>query len=316
QALAETGDADAAADAGARADAAEADQVARVGASLLFHGDGLRAHACFDRALELHEACVSAHWLLGELFSRRGEIDRALHHYRRCLEIDPDANGPAYMIAALGGASAPDRAPDAYVAAFFDWYADHFDAHLTERLAYTGPRQVAEALATARPDGFGRVLDLGCGTGLAGEAVKPHSDYLVGVDLSPAMLEKARATGAYDELVEGELLDVLGSRADAEFDAVIAVDVLVYVGALDRLLAQVRRTLGADGVFIATFEDADADAAWELSASGRYRHASRYLRETGLAAGFAAVEVTPTTLREEYGEPVASLIAVFDARPA
>ena len=32
---------------------------------------------------------------------------------------------------------------------------------------------------------FGTMLDLGCGTGLAGAAFRPHVDWLAGVDLSP-----------------------------------------------------------------------------------------------------------------------------------
>ena len=40
---------------------------------------------------------------------------------------------------------------------------------------------------------FGAMLDLGCGTGLAGAAFRPQVDRLTGVDLSPAMIAQARA---------------------------------------------------------------------------------------------------------------------------
>ena len=45
---------------------------------------------------------------------------------------------------------------------------------------------------------FGTMLDLGCGTGLAGVAFRPHVDWLVGVDLSPKMIEEARRKALYD----------------------------------------------------------------------------------------------------------------------
>jgi predicted TPR repeat methyltransferase len=48
------------------------------------------------------------------------------------------------MIAALGEEASPDRAPDDYVAGFFDWYAEHFDNHLTENLKHTGPQWLPE----------------------------------------------------------------------------------------------------------------------------------------------------------------------------
>ena len=310
--LAELGDRDGAGEASERANAVEAEHVSEVGASLLFHGDGLRAQSFFEKALELDADCVSAHWLMGEVFVRRGERDTALGHYRRCAEIAPDASGPGYMIAALGGDASPDRAPDAYVTAFFDWYADHFDSHLTDRLNYTGPKQVADVLATVRPEGLGRVLDLGCGTGLGGVALDGRFESLTGVDLSAAMLERARAIGLYDELVQGELLEILNDRADAAFDTVIAVDVLVYVGALEDLLAQVRRVLVDEGVFVASFEEGVDGDGWELAASGRYRHAADYIRRAGLDAGFGGVTVNRVSLREEYGDPVAGLLAIFE----
>ncbi len=312
EACAALGEADAAREANARANAVEADHLSEVGASLLFHGDGLRAQSCFERALELDANCLNAHWLMGELFSRRGETETALAHYRRCVEIAPDRSGPAYMIAALGGADMPDRAPDDYVAAFFDWYADHFDTHLTERLNYTGPEKVADALRAARRDKLGDVLDLGCGTGLSGLALADHCERLTGVDLSEAMLARAGQTGVYDELVQGEILDILMSRKPSTFDAAVAADVLVYIGALEALLGRVHEVLRAGGVFVASFEEADTGEDWQLGSAGRYRHAVPYLERTGLGAGFSNTTVRATSLREEYGEPVSSLLAVFE----
>jgi SAM-dependent methyltransferase len=45
----------------------------------------------------------------------------------------------------------------------------------------------------ARPGG--RALDFGCGTGRLAEALCAHADHVVGYDISPGMLEKARARG-------------------------------------------------------------------------------------------------------------------------
>ena len=53
---------------------------------------------------------------------------------------------------------------------------------------------------------FGSVLDLGCGTGFAALPFRPFSDWMVGVDLSTAMLAQARAKGVYDRLIENEML--------------------------------------------------------------------------------------------------------------
>ena len=287
-----------------QADHVEADHVSEIGAFLLFHGD----HA---RALQLDPDCLSAHWLLGELHSRHDARDRALTHYRKCLEIAPDRTGPAYMIAALGAEDSPERAPDDYVTAFFDWYADHFDAHLTERLNYTGPQQVADALRACRPDGVGHALDLGCGTGRAGVAARDLASHWTGIDLSPAMLARAKSTGVYDRLIEGDLLAVLRDLPDSSIDAALAADVFVYIGALELLFAELARVLVPTGVFVATFETAPSDVTWELCESGRYRHGESYLRRIAVDVGLGQVSLSARTLREEYGEPVASLLATF-----
>jgi len=52
------------------------------------------------------------------------------------------------------------------------------------------------------PDG--PVYDLGCGSGAVGPVLKNRfrGHRLIGVDASPAMLDKARATKAYDQLIE------------------------------------------------------------------------------------------------------------------
>jgi len=296
-----------------RADAVEADQNADVGASLLFHGDVKRARTLFERALAIDPDCLTAHWLLGDVEGREGANDRALTHYRRCLEIAPDRNGPAYMIAALGEEPAPDRAPVDYVSDFFDWYAEQFDEHLTGNLNYTGPLQVAGTLRVLRPKGVGRVVDMGCGTGLAGLAVQGLVGPMTGIDLSHEMLAKAAARGIYAELIEDDLDTAMRAQPDASADAILAADVFVYLGELAPLFGACRRVLAPGGILIATFEDAQGTAdSWKLEHSGRYTHALPYLERIAAEAGFTEIVSSPIVLREEHGAPVNSLLVSFE----
>lgn len=308
-----SGEADAADKSG---NAIEADHTADVGASLLFLGDLKRSRVFFERAIALDADCVSAHWLLGDIEGREGFDDRALAHYRRCLEIAPDRTGPAYMIAAMGEGVAPGQAPNDYVIDFFDWYAEHFDKHLTENLLYTGPQQVAGTLRVLRPDGVGPTIDLGCGTGLAGEAVQGLVGRLIGVDLSSEMLSRAAARGIYAQLLEEDLLAAMQAQPDASADAILAADVFVYMGELAPLFRECHRVLAPGGIFIATFEDAQASTAtWKLEHSGRYTHALGYLQKISADAGFSKFESSAIALREEYGEPVRSLLVSFERAP-
>jgi len=311
EALSVLGEEAAAGEAKEAARAAEANHLAEVGAKLLYHGDPERSRTCFERALAIDPDCIQAHWPLGDHHAQAGRRDEALAHFRRCMDLAPDRQAPAFMAAAIGEGEKPVRAPDDYVVEFFDWYAHRFDEHLTNRLKYVGPQVTADTLAAVRPGNLGRVLDLGCGTGLAGVFLRARADRLVGLDLSAEMLDRARERYIYDELIEGEIVAELQDIPADSFDVAVAVDVLVYVGALEATFMQVRRVLTDDGVFVATFEAAEDSADWILSASGRYQHGAGYLETAGRAAGFAGVTVTEATLREEYGQPVRSLVATF-----
>ena len=74
------------------------------------------------------------------------------------------------------------------------------------------------------------VLDAGCGTGLAGQALRDagFGGRLLGVDLSPTRSRWRAARGIYDELVLGDLQQPLPYRDDS-VDAVVCVGVLTYV---------------------------------------------------------------------------------------
>ncbi|MFX8227089.1 methyltransferase domain-containing protein, partial [Acinetobacter baumannii] len=70
-----------------------------------------------------------------------------------------------------------------------------------------------------------RILDLGCGTGLAGVTFMALAAHLAGVDLSPRMVEKARQRGLYDELGVGDVVEAM-RRTPGGWDLLVAADVL------------------------------------------------------------------------------------------
>ena len=108
--------------------------------------------------------------------------------------------------------------PAGYVRALFDQYAKHYDLSLLEGLDYRGPQLLFDAVMAAcgvlgREPRFDRALDLGCGTGLASALFAPRVDSLVGVDLSPVMIEQARRTGRYNHLHVSDVLAFLKVKA-------------------------------------------------------------------------------------------------------
>src|SRR5947199_9858154 len=92
--------------------------------------------------------------------------------------------------------------PTANVRSLFDQYAPKFEYALVDDLGYRGPALLFNAVLAARqavrkPAFFKRAIDLGCGTGLAAAAFAREVDQFIGIDLSPRMIERARATGIY-----------------------------------------------------------------------------------------------------------------------
>ena len=82
--------------------------------------------------------------------------------------------------------------PEAVTAFYQDWAAS-YDAEI-EQNGYVTPRRCAEALAGLATNMAAPVLDLGCGTGLSGLALRAAGFSAIdGVDVSAAMLDQARA---------------------------------------------------------------------------------------------------------------------------
>jgi predicted TPR repeat methyltransferase len=142
--------------------------------------------------------------------------------------------------------------------------------------------------------------------------LRSRASALVGVDLSPGMLEKARARRIYDELVAAELCEFMRSRL-ASFDVVLSADTLVYFGALEEVLAAARGCLRPGGLLTFTVERSDATddvARFRMGPHGRYLHAEAYVASALDAADFRHREITPAVLRVELGADVQGMVVV------
>ena len=211
----------------------------------------------------------------------------------------------------LRNAPPPPRAPDRCIVQLYERFAEFYEQNMCTDLEYQAPARLAEALdaeldAVADLD----VLELGCGTGLAGQHLRRRARRLVGIDLSPDMVVHAQATGLYDAIEVAEITEWL-TRADTpDFDLIAACDTLIYFGDLGQVLMPAAKRIRAGGTLAFTVERGDA-APFRLTDSGRYVHTESHVRAVAQEAGLAVASITEGLLRYEYGEDVIGLVVVL-----
>lgn len=281
-------------------------------------GDLAGAADLYAQAVEQAPAFASAWFALGEVRARLGDNGAAADAFCRALAAEPeDRHGAGVQLARLTGEATP--MPQGYVRALFDQYARHYDLSLLEGLDYRGPQLLLDAVmdacgALGRVPWFGRALDLGCGTGLAGAVFAPRVDSLVGADLSAAMVEQARRTGRYHQLRVGDVLEFLARESARSASLVIAADVLPYCSDLAPFAGAVSRVLDDGGLFAFTTETHEGRDVL-LRETLRYAHGEDHVRAALADAGLVCVSLTEASSRREKSVPVPGLVVVA-AKPA
>jgi predicted TPR repeat methyltransferase len=206
--------------------------------------------------------------------------------------------------------------PAAYVRALFDQFAPRFEATLNDGLGYRGPQLLHDAVAAAcaaeeRPMRFDTMLDLGCGTGLAGAAFRPLVRELAGVDLSERMVERARAKNIYDRLATGDLVQFLQAevRAGKRYELIVAADVFIYLTWLPTVISAAARALASGGLVAFTVETHAGDDVI-LGEKLRYQHGAAHVRTAVAGAGLTLLGVCEAWARQEAGAEAPGLVVV------
>jgi len=148
-----------------------------------------------------------------------------------------------------------------------DW-APVYDATIERFGRYLSPDRIAAEAARRCPDRSVPVLDVACGTGLAGVALARQGfSRITGLDLSEEMLAVAAAKGCYGRLVAADLSGPL-PFAPGAFGVITCIGALL-AGHLDcGAFVRMARMLPPGGVLLAdveggTFEDEGYAAALE-----------------------------------------------------
>lgn len=184
----------------------------------------------------------------------------------------------------------------------FDTFAPTYEQTL-KNIHY----QVVEKIAEEIPNLSGRILDLGCGTGLVGETLKTQYNTFYGVDISEKMLEIARQKNIYSDLICQDITTYL-QRNKEEFDTIVAADVFCYFGSLDTLI-----NLCGQCQLVFSVETDNSVKDWQIQDNGRYKHNPAYIEKLLRQAGYSQIKQVVSVLRRENGAAVdgALFIASF-----
>ncbi len=213
---------------------------------------------------------------LAAIYLKLDNRETSRHYLERALVVNPEDKISRHMLNAITGIKQGENTPE-YAHNLFNNYALYYDQHMSEQLKYSVPTHIARTLHQFELLTLNKILDLGCGTGLTGVAVREYCKQLTGVDIAEKMIEHAKKKAVYDELIQMEALAFLQQDTQS-YDLIVAADVLPYFGDLEPLIQLISEHLSSDHYFIFTGEISQ-EHAWQLESSARFSHQPTYIQE-------------------------------------
>jgi predicted TPR repeat methyltransferase len=228
------------------------------------------------------------------------------------------------MIDALTGMTLKEGAPHEYTRALFDQYAYSYDQHMKSTLRYRVPQLLRQAISpfiVTTPEPW-MVADIGCGTGLCAPLFADVAGKLIGVDISPNMIEVAKQRGGYYKLFVMDILSFLQGEENT-FDLIIAADVFVYFGDLNDLFKACDFALKTNGLLTFSIESLKTEEVaaspshpdFQLRKTGRYAHHPDYIQLLSTRYGLTIVNQFTDTIRYQEDTAVQGSIYVLSKKP-
>ena len=256
----------------------------------------------FKKAISLKPNYFQAYNNIATLFHKTGDLNNAEINYKKALAINPNYDQAKFMLDVLLG-NKIRKTPKAYVEDLFDNFADSFDYDLKVKLSYNTPSIIKKMVLSFQENRkISSILDLGCGTGLVGEELRKHVDYIEGIDLSTGMLREASKKNIYNKLTQRDIIEYL-MEANLNFDYFIASDVFIYVGDLSRIFNYIKKRNKKNGKLIFSTEHYNG-TDFKIGPNGRYLHSKEYIERLSKEYNFTLLLFEKIQLRKEKKKSV------------
>lgn len=137
----------------------------------------------------------------------------------------------------------------------YDHWSEVYDRDLNDG-EYQQPARCAQALKNQISNCDISILDVGCGTGLSGLAIKEHGyKHIDGCDLSQGMLDKADLLKIYQKLFSCNLNEPPIDAKNGFYDAITAVGVFSFGHIMPNAVDELLRVVKPNGIVIIGLND-------------------------------------------------------------
>ena len=257
------------------------------------------ARAAYAQAIEHDAALAPAYRNLGRMAELGGRLEEARQLYQRARVHTAAAEEFGGLLEGLGRNFAPAEADAAGAG-----------PHENQLAADIGQA----ALRHLPPDRKLAMLDLICGSGIAGAMLWSRTGMMVGVDPRVHLLQQAQARGIYYDLKDRRPADFLRTCKRGETDLITANCAFVDQGDLLPVFLNIYAVLAPGGLFVAVFPT-QTDSIGFFAEGSMFAHDPRYVQERADFEGMKLLERIDYSLESHPGIDRTYTLLVF-AKPA
>ncbi len=240
---------------------------------------------------------------MGLCYLMLGNYNKAADSIAKSMDLGNEVAEAPFMLS-LARQEDIQSLPAKMVIDYFDALAPFYNDEYLTRLSYQGHKLIFESLSNSQIDiKFPLdILDIGCGTGLVGELLKPYSNVLDGVDFSSKMVELAtlqKNDGGriYSSVVKSDIREFLKATARTKYDLITASLVFNYIGDLEEIFSNARNFLNDNGLFAFSVEKSDDLSGYNLAkGQARFCHSKDYIDNLAKKHGYKVIDSKEATL--------------------